>query len=51
VAEQARAAPWRRIVIATRPDGTAMIDAIVSSADAVEPIAKDFVSPQRSFPC
>jgi uroporphyrinogen-III synthase len=51
VAEQARAVPWRRIVIAARPDGAAMIDAIASSADAAEPIAKDFVSPQRSFPC
>jgi uroporphyrinogen-III synthase len=51
VAEQARAVPWRRVVIAARPDGAAMIDAIAGSADAVEPAPKDFVSPQRPFPC
>jgi uroporphyrinogen-III synthase len=51
VAEQARAAPWRRVVAAARPDSVAMIDAIANSAAAAEPAAKDFVSPQRSFPC
>ncbi|MGZ9103914.1 MAG: uroporphyrinogen-III synthase, partial [Rhodoplanes sp.] len=51
VAEQARALPWRRVVIAARPDSAAMVDAIANSADAAEPPAKDFVSPQRSFPC
>ena len=51
VAKQARAVPWRRVVIAARPDGAAMVDAIAGSADTAEPAAEDFVSPQRSFPC
>lgn len=51
VAEQARAAPWRRVVVAARPDGAAMVDAIAGSVEGAEPAAKDFVSPRGSFPC
>lgn len=42
VAEQARALSWRRVVVADRIDGAAMVDAIAGAAGRA---GKDFVSP------
>ena len=51
VAEQAKAVPWRQVVIAAHPDSVAMVDAIAGSADGAGRADPDFVSPPRTFPC